>query len=76
MVEVDDVVLDELHAVHEARIVLAFAGTRMSERVLDGATARDGVHDGAHAADPLRERPRVARVTALHDDLDPAELRR
>ena len=47
-----------------------------ADGLLDGADRGDGVDGGAHAADPLGERPGIARVTSAQNQLDAAKHRR
>ena len=54
---------------------LAFGGMWMSSASSTARQRGDRVHHRAHAADALGERPRVARIASLHDDLDAAKLR-
>ena len=75
VVEVDHVILNELHPVNQVANRVRVGRNLDVERVLDRPAARDRVHDGAHAANALRERPCVARIAALHDRFDAAELR-
>ena len=65
VVEVDDVVLHACAADDQVAQQPRVGRRRGADRVLDGADRRDRVHRRAHAADPLRERPGVARIAAL-----------
>ena len=76
VVEVDDVVLNELHAVDQVPDQIRVGRDGDVQGILHGAAGGHGVHDGTNAADPLGKGPGVARVAPLHDDLDPAELGR
>ena len=76
VIEVDHVVLHGLHAVHEIPDRVGVRRDADAERVLDGAARCHRVHHRADAADALGKSPGVARIAALHDELDATELRR
>ena len=75
VVEVDEVVLRVQRRVHQVADDVRVLRDLDPERVLDRAHRCQRVHAGAHAADALDERPRVARVAALEDDLEAAPHR-
>jgi hypothetical protein len=75
MVEMNDVILNTLRGDDEIAQQPGVGRRRGANRILDRADRRDGVHRRAHATDALRERPRVARIAALEDQLDAAEHR-
>ncbi len=75
VVEVHDVVVHVLRADHQVADEVGVGRDLDVERVLDRADRGDGVHQGADAADALREGPGVARVAAPQDDLDAAHHR-
>jgi len=74
VVEVDHVVLDELHPVDQVANDVGVRRDGDVERILDRSARRDGMHHRADPADSLDVRPRVARIAVLHDDLDAAKL--
>ena len=76
MIEVHHVILDALRADDQIPQQPRVGRRHGADRVFDGANRGDGVHGGAHAADALRERPRIARIASLQDQLDAAEHRR
>ena len=73
VVEVDDVILHALRRHDEVAQQTGVGRRASADGVLDGADGSDGVHGRAHAADPLGERPGVARIPPLENDLDAAE---
>ena len=75
VVEVHHVVLHVLRAEHQVADQLGVGRHGDAERVFHGPDRRQRVHGGAHAAGALGERPRVARVAALQDDLETAHHR-
>ena len=72
VIEVHDVVVHELRADHQIADQLRIGGNRDFERIFDRAYRGDAVHQRAHAADALRERPGIARVAAPQNDFDAA----
>ena len=73
VVEVDHVILDELHGFQQVADDAGVVGNGDAEGVLDGAHRCDGVHGRADAADALGEDPGVARVAALQHHLKASE---
>ena len=76
VVEVDDVVLDHLAAENHVADQVGLVRDGVLQCVLDRPDGGDGVHGGAHPADPLEERPDITRVAVLDHELDALELRR
>ncbi len=76
MVEVDDVILHALRGDDQVAEDPRVRRRHSADGVLHGPNRRDRVHGRADAADALRERPGIARVASLQDELDPAEHRR
>ncbi len=74
MVEVNHVVLYELHPLQEVADHVGGGGNPDVQRVLHCPHRRQRVHHRAHAADALREGPRVSRIATLQDDLEASEL--
>ncbi len=72
VIEMHDVIVHELRDDHQIADQLCVGGDVVFQGVLDRAHRGDAVHQRAHAADALRERPGIARIAALEDDLDAA----
>ncbi len=70
MVEVNDVVVHRVGGDDQVADVLRIERDFDVERILNRPHRSDRVDRGAHAADPLREEPGVARVAALENGLD------
>ncbi len=69
----DDVVVHGVGHHDQVPDVLGVERDLEAERVFDGSHGSDRVNGRAHAAEALGEEPRVARVAAEQDRLDPAE---
>ena len=63
MIEMHYMVVRELRDHHHIADQLRIFRDGIVQGILHGAHRRDPVHQRANAADPLRERPRIARVT-------------
>ena len=72
VIEMHHVVVHELRDDHQVADQLGVGRDRVLECVLDRAHRSDSMHQRAHAADALRERPGIARIATLQDDLDAA----
>jgi hypothetical protein len=75
VVEVDHVVLHVLRAEHQVADELGVGRHGDPERVLHRADRGEGVDGRADAAGAFGERPGVARVTPLQDDLEAPDHR-
>jgi len=73
VVEMNEMVLRVKRRVHQVADDVRVLGDLDRERIFHRAHRCQRVHAGAHAADAFDERPRVARVAALQDQLDAAE---
>jgi hypothetical protein len=76
VIEVDHVVLDELHPQDQVPDRVGVGRNANVQGVFHRPQRGDRVDDCAHATDALGEGPRIPRVAAFHDDLDPSELGR
>ena len=72
LIEVNDVVLHRMGGHHHVANVLGIHRHIQFERILDGTHRSHCVDNGAHAADALQDRPRVARIAVQHNLLDAA----
>ena len=75
VIEVHDVVVHGVRGQDQVPDVLRIQRHLQFQRVLDRADRRDRVHRRAHAAEPLREEPRLSRIASLENPLDAAEHR-
>jgi hypothetical protein len=65
-------IVHELRGDHEIADQLSVGGDRVFQRVFNRPHRGDAVDQRTHAADALRESPRIARIAALQNDLDAA----
>ena len=72
----DHVILHRLRADDQVAQEPGVGGRPRPDRILDGADRGNRMDRRADAADPLGERPGVARIASLQNDLDPAKHRR
>jgi hypothetical protein len=75
MVEMHHVVLNHLRRHDQIAQQARVRWWHRANRILHCADRRNGVHSGAHTANPLGERPGVPRIPALEDDLHAPEHR-
>src|SRR6185312_599032 len=73
VIEVHHVVLNVLRPRDDVANDLRVGGNLDAQSVLDGAHRSERMHGGAYAADTLCPDPRLARIAAAEDQLDPAE---
>jgi hypothetical protein len=76
VIEVNDVVLNALRGDDQIAQQASVRRRLGSDGGLDCPNRSDRMHGGAHAANALREGPRVTRVASLQDQLDTAKHRR
>ena len=72
MVEMHDMVMHVLCGDHQVADQLRIRRNLVAECILDRAHRSDTMHQRAHTADALRERPGIPRIASAQDDLDAA----
>ena len=75
MIEVDNMIVFSERCRDDVANVMRVLRDRDAERILHGAQTAERMGRRADAADTLDIRPRVARVTVVHDELEPAPCR-
>ena len=69
----DHVILHELGPFDDVAQQAGVIGYGDAQGIFHGPHRRDGVHGCADATDALRKVPRIARIAALEDQLQPAK---